>query len=86
MLDSAQEVLQLQSRGDATAVEIATSAMDKIEATQGSINAFTHINRELVLSTAEAVDQKRRNGEPLGPLAGVPVAVKDVLCTRDMRA
>ena len=84
MLDSAQEVLQLQSRGDATAVEIATAAIDKIEATQGNINAFTHINRELVLSTAEAVDQKRRNGEPLGPLAGVPVAVKDVLCTRDM--
>ncbi len=84
MLESAQEVLQLQSRGDATAVEIATSAIDKIEATQGSINAFTHINRELVLSAAEAVDQKRRNGEPLGPLAGVPVAVKDVLCTRDM--
>ncbi|MDA9934146.1 Asp-tRNA(Asn)/Glu-tRNA(Gln) amidotransferase subunit GatA [Rubripirellula sp.] len=84
MLDSAQEVLQLQSRGDATAVEIATSAIDKIEATQESINAFTHINRELVLSAAAAVDQKRRNGEPLGPLAGVPVAVKDVLCTRDM--
>jgi aspartyl-tRNA(Asn)/glutamyl-tRNA(Gln) amidotransferase subunit A len=84
MLDSAQEVLQLQSRGDATALEIATSAIDKIEATQESINAFTHINRELVLSAAAAVDQKRRNGEPLGPLAGVPVAVKDVLCTRDM--
>jgi aspartyl-tRNA(Asn)/glutamyl-tRNA(Gln) amidotransferase subunit A len=84
MLDSAQEVLQLQSRGDATAVEIATSAIDRIEATQGSINAFTHVDRELVLSAAEAVDQKRRKGEPLGPLAGVPVAVKDVLCTRDM--
>ncbi|MDA7874437.1 Asp-tRNA(Asn)/Glu-tRNA(Gln) amidotransferase subunit GatA [bacterium] len=84
MLDSAQEVLQLQSRGDATAVEIATSAIDKIEATQESINAFTHVDRELVLSAAEAVDQKRRDGQPLGPLAGVPVAVKDVLCTRDM--
>ena len=84
MLDSAQEVLRLQSRGDATAVEIARSAIDKIEATQGSINAFTHVDRELALSTAETVDQKRRNGEPLGPLAGVPVAVKDVLCTRDM--
>jgi len=84
MLDSAQEVLQLQSRGDATAVEIATSAIDRIEATQESINAFTHVDREIVLSAAEAVDQKRRKGEPLGPLAGVPVAVKDVLCTRDM--
>ena len=84
MLDSAQEVLQLQSRGEATAVEITTSAIDRIDATQESINAFTHVDRELALSTAEAVDKKRRNAEPLGPLAGVPVAVKDVLCTRDM--
>ena len=84
MLDSAQEVLQLQSRGEATAVEIVTSAIDRIDATQESINAFTHVDRELALSTAEAVDKKRRNAEPLGPLAGVPVAVKDVLCTRDM--
>ena len=53
-------------------VEIATSAIDKIEATQESINAFTHINRELVLSAAELVDQKRRNGEPLGPLGRSP--------------
>ena len=84
MLDSALEVLRLQSRGEATAVEIAAKAIDKIEASQGSINAFTHVDRELALMAAEAVDQKRRNGEPLGPLAGVPVAVKDVLCTKDM--
>ena len=81
MLDSAQEILKLQSQGEATAVEITTSAIERIEATQQSVNAFTHINRELAISSAEKVDEKRRLGEPLGALAGVPVAVKDVLCT-----
>ncbi|MGI9470391.1 MAG: Asp-tRNA(Asn)/Glu-tRNA(Gln) amidotransferase subunit GatA [Rubripirellula sp.] len=84
MLDSASEVLRLQSSGEATAVEIATTAIDRIEASQDAINAFTHVDREQALLAAEAVDAKRRAGHEMGPLAGVPVAVKDVLCTKDM--
>src|SRR6056297_2529258 len=84
MLDSATEILRLQASGEATAVEIATQALQRIEASQATINAFTHVDRELTLAAAAAVDAKRALGQPLGPLAGVPVAVKDVLCTRDM--
>ncbi|TWU59406.1 Glutamyl-tRNA(Gln) amidotransferase subunit A [Rubripirellula tenax] len=84
MLDSALEILRLQSAGEATAVEIAGAALDAIEASQPTINAFTHVDREAALSAAAAVDAKRAAGGRLGPLAGVPVAVKDVLCTRDM--
>ena len=84
MLDSASEILRLQASGEFTAVEIATRAIDAIEATQSTINAFTHFDRELAISAAAAVDAKRAKGEKLGPLAGVPVAVKDVLCTADM--
>ncbi len=84
MLDSASEILRLQSSGEASAVEIATAAIDKIEASQDAVGAYTHIDREFALATAEAVDAKRRAGQKLGPLAGVPIAVKDVLCTKDM--
>lgn len=84
MLDSASEILRLQASGEASAVEIATRAIDAIEATQPTINAFTHFDRDLAIAAAAAVDAKRAAGEKLGPLAGVPVAVKDVLCTRDM--
>jgi len=84
MLDSALEVLRLQSSGEATATEIAAKAIDRIEASQDSINAFTHVDRELALMAAQTVDEKRRMGKQLGLLAGVPVAVKDVLCTKDM--
>ncbi len=84
MLDSALEILRLQAAGEATAVEIAGAAMDAIEASQPVINAFTHIDRERALAAAAVVDAKRAAGGKLGPLAGVPVAVKDVLCTSDM--
>lgn len=84
MLDSALELLRLQSAGKASAVDIAQRAIDAIEASAPVHNAYTHVDRELALRAAESVDQRRAAGEALGPLAGVPVAVKDVLCTRDM--
>jgi aspartyl-tRNA(Asn)/glutamyl-tRNA(Gln) amidotransferase subunit A len=84
MLDSALELLRLQGEGALSAVEIAERALAAIEASQGTHNAFTYVDRALALEAAGAVDAKRAAGEPLGKLAGVPVAVKDVLCTADM--
>ena len=84
MLDSALELLRLQAAGDMTAVEIAERAIDAIEVSQGQHNAYTHVDRESAVAAAKAVDAKRAAGETLGALAGVPVAIKDVLCTVDM--
>jgi aspartyl-tRNA(Asn)/glutamyl-tRNA(Gln) amidotransferase subunit A len=84
MLDSAKEILRLQASGEATAVQIAEKAFDQIEVVQPSINAYTHYDRERAIIAATAVDAKRRAGHEMGPLAGVPIAVKDVLCTKDM--
>src|SRR4029077_18372570 len=44
------------------------------------LNAFVHLDRESVLAQARSVDARRKQGEPLGPLGGLPVAIKDVLC------
>tara|TARA_R110002049_G_scaffold2750_9_gene22375 strand:- start:45767 stop:47236 length:1470 start_codon:yes stop_codon:yes gene_type:complete len=84
MLDSAHELLRRQSDGEMSALEIAEAAIANIESSQPVHNSFTHVDRELALATAKAVDQKRASGASLGPLAGIPVAVKDVLCTKDM--
>jgi len=84
MLDSALELLRLQAAGEASAVDIATKALDAIEASQPRHNSYTFVDREAALRAAQAVDQKRAAGESMGLLAGIPVAVKDVLCTRDM--
>ena len=81
---TAREMLSLLSEGTVSAVELANEALERIESHQPTINAYTHVDREGALSRAKEVDAARAKGEPLGPLAGVPVAVKDVLCTKDM--
>lgn len=84
MLDSASELLRLQATGEASAVEIVRESIQRIEASQDAINAYTYVDHEGAMAAAQAIDAKRRSGQTLGPLAGVPVAVKDVLCTKDM--
>ncbi len=83
-LDSACELLRLQAAGELTAVQIATASLESIRASQDTINAYTHIAAENAIATAIDIDRRRAAGEKLGSLAGIPVAVKDVLCTRDM--
>ncbi|MEM9365160.1 MAG: Asp-tRNA(Asn)/Glu-tRNA(Gln) amidotransferase subunit GatA [Planctomycetota bacterium] len=81
---TACEMLALLRDGKASAVELAKEALDRIEQHQPTINAYTHVDRDGALARAQAVDAARANGESLGPLAGVPVAVKDVLCTKGL--
>ncbi|MEM9586819.1 MAG: Asp-tRNA(Asn)/Glu-tRNA(Gln) amidotransferase subunit GatA [Planctomycetota bacterium] len=84
MLDSVTEIIRRQESGDATAVQIARASLQSIQATDAKINAFTYVAEEAAIASAEVVDAKRRAGQPLGPLAGVPIGVKDLLCTTDM--
>ena len=84
-LDSATELVRLQQAGELTAVEIASATLDQISQTEAAVRAYTYrVDPVSILEAAEQVDLRRRAGESLGPLAGVPVAVKDVLCTTDM--
>jgi len=72
----------LVARGELSAVALTERALERIEAKR-NLHAFLHVAREAALSTAHAVDQKRARGEQLGPLGGVPIAIKDALCTSD---
>jgi aspartyl-tRNA(Asn)/glutamyl-tRNA(Gln) amidotransferase subunit A len=84
-LDSATQLLRLQSSGDLTAVEIVKAALDRISRTEAAVRAFTYrADPVALLQQAEAIDARRKSGAQLGALAGIPVAVKDVLCTTDM--
>jgi aspartyl-tRNA(Asn)/glutamyl-tRNA(Gln) amidotransferase subunit A len=79
---TATELLHLLDRGEATSVEIAGAMLNQIEQHDRAIRAFLRIDRDAALARAAEIDAKRRRGEPLGRLRGLPVAIKDVLCTR----
>jgi aspartyl-tRNA(Asn)/glutamyl-tRNA(Gln) amidotransferase subunit A len=65
--------------GDVSAEQVAQAHLDRIDDVDDRVHAFLQITREEALATARGVDAKRASGEPLGPLAGVPLALKDVL-------
>jgi aspartyl-tRNA(Asn)/glutamyl-tRNA(Gln) amidotransferase subunit A len=81
---SAAELAELMAAGEASAVEVAEAHLDRIAGVDGAVRAFLHVDREPVLEQARRVDARRAAGERLGPLAGVPVAHKDVFTTEDM--
>jgi len=80
---SAAELSEKLTSGEVSSVEATQAHLDRITAVDGDIRAFLHINAE-ALKTAAAVDAKRAAGEKLSELAGVPIAIKDVLCTIGM--
>ncbi len=65
--------------GELTAVEVTEAFLAQIDAVDDQVHAFLAVDGERALETARRVDAKREAGEPLGPLAGVPIAVKDLL-------
>src|SRR6202050_1864734 len=81
---TAAEMASAVARGEVSAVELAQAHLDRIELTDVRVRAFLHVGAESALAAARAVDARRAAGEPLGPLAGVPRALKDVLTTADM--
>jgi aspartyl-tRNA(Asn)/glutamyl-tRNA(Gln) amidotransferase subunit A len=80
---SAIDLVAAIRRGEVSAVQVAETFLDRIARLDGSINAFLHVNREAALTRAADIDARRKAGKPLGALAGLPVAVKDALCTKD---
>jgi aspartyl-tRNA(Asn)/glutamyl-tRNA(Gln) amidotransferase subunit A len=65
--------------GEITSEEIVRGLIDR-SGRLARLNVFVHLDPDDVLAQARAVDARRRAGETLGPLAGVPVAIKDVIC------
>ncbi len=76
---TASDLLSQLNSGAVSSEEVARFYLDRAEQL-GRLNAYVHLDPEAILTQARAVDAKRKAGAPLGPLAGVPVAVKDVLC------
>ncbi|MFE7334181.1 amidase, partial [Streptomyces fimicarius] len=81
---TAAEIAGKIASGELTAVEVTEAHLARIDAVDEKVHAFLHLDREGALAQARAVDAKREAGEKLGPLAGVPLALKDIFTTKDM--
>ena len=76
---SAHEMSSAMVSGEITSQELTKAHLDRISAVDKEVHAFLHVDTEGAMSQAKAVDEARARGEKLGPLAGVPLALKDVL-------
>ena len=76
---SAFEMAQALSQGEISSVELTQAHLDQISKVDTDVHAFLHVDAEGALAQAKDVDALRTSGEKLSPLAGVPLALKDVL-------
>jgi aspartyl-tRNA(Asn)/glutamyl-tRNA(Gln) amidotransferase subunit A len=67
-----------------SAVELTQAHLDRIRAVEPKIKAFTLVTDDLALQQAKEADRRLASGENLSPLTGIPIAIKDVICTKDI--
>ena len=82
-LDAAATAAAIAS-GQTSAVDVANAHLDRIDRTDSAVQAFLHVDTEGALQAARQVDERKAAGAELGPLAGVPLAMKDVVVTRGL--
>lgn len=80
-------VLQAKERlenKEITAYDLVVSCLSRIGLVEDKINAFITLRKKEALEEAKEIDFRRKGGEELGPLAGIPYAAKDIFCTKDI--
>jgi len=76
---SAGELLKLLHRGEITSVELTQKCLGQVRNHDETLGAFLSVDEEFAFEQAKAVDEKRATGRTVGPLGGIPVAIKDVV-------
>ncbi|HJN18904.1 MAG TPA: Asp-tRNA(Asn)/Glu-tRNA(Gln) amidotransferase subunit GatA [Armatimonadota bacterium] len=79
---TAHELAAKLAAKDVSSVEVVEAQFARIDAVEPQIDAYLALTTDVALEQARVVDEARAAGETLGPLAGVPYAAKDVLCTK----
>jgi Asp-tRNA(Asn)/Glu-tRNA(Gln) amidotransferase A subunit family amidase len=81
---SASEAAQRISRGVLSSEELVQSCLERIRALEAAVQAWQFLDEEHALAQARVADERRRSGEPVGALNGIPVGLKDIIDTADM--
>ncbi len=80
---TAIEAVEHIANGDFSSEEYVGACLDRIAAIDGEVHAFVHLDPDAALAQAREVDERRRAGQPIGLLHGIPVAIKDIFDTAD---
>jgi Asp-tRNA(Asn)/Glu-tRNA(Gln) amidotransferase A subunit family amidase len=80
---NAVDLAQAISSGRIDAVQAVQAYLDRIAEVEEAVQAWAHLDPERALEQAREADEARREGEPIGPLHGVPVGIKDIFDTED---
>lgn len=82
MTSSIRQLHQQLINKERSAVEITTEALERIQALEPKIHAFLHVTAEEAITAAKKVDEKIAAGEEIDILAGIPIGIKDNICTK----
>jgi len=82
---TAHELKDMLRKGEVSSREITESVLDRIQEVEEKVKAYVTVDREGALKQAEEVDEKLKQGEQLPPLAGIPIALKDNMCTKGLK-
>src|SRR5436190_13329322 len=76
------EAGKLLRQREISSVELTRAHLDRIRAVDDKVKAFTLVTDELALEQAEEADKRFKRGDTVSPLTGIPIAIKDVICTK----
>jgi Asp-tRNA(Asn)/Glu-tRNA(Gln) amidotransferase A subunit family amidase len=81
---SAADASQLIRAGEISSEMLVQACLARIDAVDREVEAWAFLDPEYALAQARTLDQRRREGQPIGPLHGVPIGIKDIIDTADM--
>jgi aspartyl-tRNA(Asn)/glutamyl-tRNA(Gln) amidotransferase subunit A len=82
---TAYELSEMLKNKECSAVEIANSVFSRIDAVEDKVGAYVELTKEKALAKAAEVDRKAAAGEKLSPVSGIPVGIKDNICTKGVK-
>ncbi|GDY09235.1 MAG: Asp-tRNA(Asn)/Glu-tRNA(Gln) amidotransferase subunit GatA [Planctomycetota bacterium] len=82
---SATELVARLNRGEVTSVEVTLQSLQAIAGQDANIRAFLSTNADAAIAQAKSIDEKRKAGQPVGKLAGLPIALKDNMCVTGVK-
>src|ERR671937_316528 len=81
---SATEAARRIAQGALTSEEVVSACLERVRSRESQVQAWTFLDEEHALAQARAADERKRSGEPIGALHGVPIGIKDIIDTADM--